>query len=119
MDNNSIARHAKAVQGLKIARHAIHNLHPQTDGLASLQKSTASLMASGNKKWGFSGSSLTVKRKKINNNIWKLTIENPKTHEKILEVEGSGDELFANENNFALMATALTQQSLKITTKFD
>ena len=119
MDNSSIARHAKAVKGLKIARYSVHNIYPQTDGLASLQKSTASLMNSGSRKWGFSDSSLTVKRQKINNDLWKLTVENPKTRKKILEVEGSGDELFANEDNFARMAEAITQQGLKITTNFD
>lgn len=119
MNSDSIARHAKAVKGLKIARYAVHNIHPQTDGLASLQKSTASLMNSGSRKWGFADSSLTVKRQKINNDLWKLTVENPKTHEKILEVEGSGDELFANEDNFARMAEAITHQGLKITTNFD
>ena len=119
MNSDPIAQHAKAVKDLKIARYAVHNLRPQADGLSSLQQSTASLMNSGSKKWGFSDSPLTVKRQKINNDLWKLTVENPKTREKILEVEGSGDELFANEDNFARMAEAITLQGLKITTNFD
>lgn len=119
MDHNSIAKHAKAVRGLKIARRAAHSIIPDTDGLASLHKTTVALMNNADKKWGFANSLLTVKRQKLTSDVWKLTVENPRTREKILEAEGSGDELFANEDNFARMAEAITRQGLKITTNFD
>ncbi|MDH5472203.1 MAG: hypothetical protein OEY61_05045 [Gammaproteobacteria bacterium] len=119
MDTNSITRHAEAIKVLQNARHAARNTRFPANGLSSLQKSTMSLMTYGNKTWGFSNSPFTVKRQKIHHDIWKLTVENPKTREKILEVEGTGDSLFANEDHFARMAEAITQQGLKITTNFD
>ena len=119
MDTKLIDQHTQAVQGLKIAHNTARAVYPASDGLASLQKSTLSLMNSSNKKWGFSSSSLRVERQKINHNTWKLTVQNPRTNEKILEVEGSGDTLFANEDHLARMAEAITQEKLKITTNFD
>jgi hypothetical protein len=88
---------------------------PNINGLADLQKSTVSLMSSETRKWGFSGSQFNVKRQKIADNLWKITVENPKTKEIILEAQGHGDKIFAFEDNLARMAEALTEKDLTIT----
>lgn len=121
MDQNSITQHTRATQGLKIAHTAARTLYPafNNSGLASLQQSTISLMKNKSPKWGFANSTLNVQRHKISGDLWKLTVINPRTHEKILEAEGSGDTLFANEDNIARMAEAISQQNLKIRTNFD
>ena len=87
-------------------------------GLSGLQKSTMSIMNKPARSCGVSGSDLTVNRQKINNDIWQLTVENPRTRKIILQVEGPSDKLFSQEDNLARMAEILLDQELKISTQF-
>ena len=66
--------------------------------------------------WGFDGLPYEVKRHKLDENLWKLTVENPKTRSLIMEVEGTGDKVFAYEDSLAKLAHALSEKDLKITT---
>ena len=87
------------------------------NGLAELQRDTVSLMNQRNRNWGFTNSQFEVRRQKLNDNLWKITVENPKTHQIILEAEGSSDKMFAYEDSLARMAEVLTAKGLKITTQ--
>jgi len=98
--------------------HSIYRQAETSAGLSELQQNTkAALLAQNN--WGFSSSKLSVKRYKIDNNIWQLTVTNPKTKKTILQAEGHGDTIFANEDNLARMAEVLAQQGLTIRTEFN
>ena len=92
---------------------------PPRSGLADLQKSTVSLMNSQSRTWGFANSPFNVKRQKTGDSTWKITVENPKTREIILEAEGHGDKVFAYEDNLARMAEALMDKEIKITTPYN
>jgi len=87
-------------------------------GLSGLQRKTKQAILSQN-RWGFGNSKLNVKRHKLDNNTWQLTVVNPKTQKTILQAEGHGDTVFANEDNLARMAEMLLQQDLTIRTEFD
>jgi len=102
--------HLSGVSVLNIRRN-----HEHSSGLATLQKNTLSLMNSQANRWGFEGLPFTVKRQKMTDNLWKLTVENPKTHEILLVAEGHGDKIFEYEDNLAKMALALAEKGLKIT----
>lgn len=119
---NALDRHIEAIEVIKNARPyaplIIHNDYSASDGLADLQRNTLSRMKNKH-AWGFNNKPFQVKRQKLDNDLWKLTVENPKTHEVILEAEGDGDKVFAYEDNLALMAEALSEKGLKITTKLD
>ena len=108
-----------AISGNKISPgHLLHDgFHtpPNINGLAELQKATVSLMNSEAKKWGFTGSQFKVKRQKMADDLWKITVENPKTKEIVLEAQGHGDKVFAFEDNLARMAEALIEKDLHIT----
>jgi len=88
----------------------------QTSGLADLQAATLNALK---KSWGFCNSKFKIKRYKVDQNTWQLTVVNPKTEKTILQVEGHGDTIFAHEDNLARMAEALLQQGLTIRTQFD
>jgi len=97
-----------------------HTAYIQSDiasGLSELQRKTRQAIHSQN-RWGFDGSKLNVKRYKLDNNTWQLTVVNPKTQKTILQAEGHGDTVFANEDNLARMAEMLLQQDLTIRTEF-
>jgi len=96
----------------------IYNPIANSSGLADLQKSTSDII-SHSSQWGFSNSSLNVKRYKLDGNNWLLTVVNPKTRKTILQVEGHGDTVFENEDNLARMAEILMHQGLTIRTEFD
>ena len=118
--DNMIARHMNAIKAMNNARQQLPQKPPQEcSGLSDLQKLTTSVMNNNTRPWGFAGTNLHVKRQRLNDNLWKLTVENPKTRKIILEAEGHGDKIFAHEDNLARMAEALIEQGLKITTKFD
>lgn len=85
------------------------------NGLAHLQQSTVTLMNQENHNWGFGNSRFAVRRQKLDNDIWKITIEDPKTREIILEAVGNGDKVFACEDSLARMAELLTEKGIKIT----
>jgi len=123
MQLNLRSRHVEAIKELRTAtlpiNQAPYSSTQSTHGLASLQKSTVSLMNSKSRNWGFANLPFNVQRQKLSDNLWKITVENPKTKEIILEAEGSGDKIFAYEDNLARMATALTDKELKITTQVD
>ena len=85
-------------------------------GLASLSDKTISLIKNSARSWGFDGLPLAVRRHKLDDNLWKLTVENPKTRTLIMEVEGNGDKVFAYEDSLAKLAHALITKDLKITT---
>jgi len=100
---------------------SFHPIYRQTEtnsGLSDLQQNTKETLLSQN-NWGFGNSNLSVKRYKIDNNIWQLTVTNPKTRKTILQAEGHGDTIFANEDNLARMAKILAQQDLIIRTEFN
>lgn len=122
-DLNDLNRHIEAIEGIKNARPyatlSIRNDYYASDGLAELQRITLSRMQNKQTTWGFKNLPFQVKRQKLGNDVWKLTVENPKTREVILEAEGHGDKVFANEDNLARMAEALSEKGLKITTKLD
>jgi len=117
--DNALARHIEIIQGMKSAMQTApaNGFHAVADGgLAELQKTTVSLMNRQTRGWGFANSSLRVKRRKIGNDLWRITVENPKTREVILEAQGHGDKVFAYEDNLARMAEALIDKDLVITT---
>jgi len=87
-------------------------------GLSSLQKATSYVLSHA-PQWGFSKSKLNIKRYKLNNNTWRLTVVNPRTRKTILQADGHGDTVFANEDNLARMAETLMAQGLTIRTQFD
>lgn len=120
---NALDRHIEAIEGIKNARPyatlSMHKDYPASDGLADLQRTTLSRMQNTQATWGFSNLPFQVKRQKLDDDLWKLTVENPKTHEVILEAEGHGDKVFAYEDNLARMAEALSEKGLKITSKLD
>ena len=119
---NALDRHIEAIESIKNARPyatlSLYEDYPATDGLAQLQRTTVSRMRNKD-AWGFNNMPFLVKRQKLDNNVWKLTVENPRTREVILEAEGHGDKVFAFEDNLARMAEALSEKDLKITTKLD
>lgn len=86
-------------------------------GLSELQKSTSNVLSSA--PWGFSNSKLKIRRHKLDNHTWQLTVVNPKTSKTILQAEGHGDMVFAHEDNLARMAEILMEQGLTIRTQFD
>ena len=91
---------------------------PKSAGLADLQQATSDVLLHGS-RWGFGGSNLNVKRHKLDDNTWQLTVTNPRTKKTILQATGHGDTLFANEDNLARMAEVLLQQGLSVRTHFD
>lgn len=117
---NLRSRHVEAIKDLKTAGLSANKASDDSDqnsqGLANLQESTVSLMNSKSQNWGFANLPFNVQRQKLSDNLWKITVEHPKTKEIILEAEGSGDKIFAYEDNLARMATALADKELKITT---
>lgn len=88
----------------------------QTSGLADLQIATVNALK---KSWGFCNSKFKIKRYKVDQNTWQLTVVNPKTQKTILQAEGHGDTIFAHEDNLARLAEALLQNGLTIRTQFD
>ena len=106
----------------------IHNTHsnqtetyipvPNSAGLSDLQKYTAGILNNAS-QWGFGSSKLKVRRHKLDDDIWQLTVVNPKTLKTILQAEGHGDTVFANEDNLARMAETLMEQGLTIRTQFN
>lgn len=109
-------RHMRIISDMKTAARGPAIINHRSGGLAELQKSTALLMDSVSRNWGFAGSRFRVIRQKTGEDRWKITVENPKTREVILEAEGRGDKIFAYEDNLARMAEALTDRDLTITT---
>lgn len=99
-------------------RYTPYTLASKSSGLADLQKCTTDVLAQ-TPPWGFGNSSLNVKRHKLDNHTWQLTVVNPKTRKTILQAEGHGDTIFANEDNLARMAETLMAQGLTIRTHFD
>jgi len=91
---------------------------PATSGLADLQRSTSDALSQAT-PWVFSNVDLKVKRHKLDQNTWQLTVVNTKTSKTILQAEGHGDTVFAHEKNLACMAEMLIKQGLKIRTNFD
>jgi len=87
-------------------------------GLSDLQKYTTRIL-NNTTQWGFGSSKLKIKRHKLDNNTWQLTVVNPKTLKTILQAEGHGDAVFANEDNLARMAETLMAQGLTIRTHFN
>jgi hypothetical protein len=124
MKNNFISsqksRHVDAIKefqsGASVNPQDTFQSHTH-NGLADLQQSTVSLMEQKNRNWGFANTPFEVKRQKLDSDLWKITIENPKTHEIVLEAEGSSDKMFAYEDSLARMAEVLTEKGLKITTQ--
>jgi len=98
--------------------HPIYRQTGAASGLSDLQQNTKEALLSQN-NWGFGGSKLRVKRYKIDKSTWQLTVTNPKTQKIILQAEGHGDTLFANEDNLARMAEVLVQRGLSIRTDFN
>jgi hypothetical protein len=97
--------------------HPVYRQTKATSGLSDLQQNTKEALLSPN-NWGFGDSKLSVKRYKIDKSTWQLTVTNPKTQKIVLQAEGHGDTLFANEDNLARMAEILVQQGLSIRTDF-
>ncbi len=89
-----------------------------SSGLSDLQKYTTNVINEAS-QWGFASSNLKIKRHKLDNNTWQLTVVNPKTLKTILQAEGHGDTVFANEDNLARMAETLMAQGLTIRTQFN
>ena len=119
---DDIRRHFAAIDKLVRTEYLSAPHQPDTKdatGLSGLQKATALAMNHTRKGWGFSGSAFEVKRQRLDNNIWKITVQNPTTQEIILEAEGDGDKVFAYEDHLAKMAETLADQDLKITTRFN
>jgi len=123
MKNNFIdsqkSRHVDAIKTFQtdaqINKQGTYQSHTQ-NGLADLQQATVSLMNQKNRDWGFANSPFEVKRQKLTGDLWKITVENPKTHKIVLEAEGNSDKMFAYEDSLARMAEVLTEKDLKITT---
>ena len=97
--------------------HTIYSQNGGGPGLSDLQQNTKEALLTQN-NWGFGGSNLSVKRYKIDKSTWQLTVTNPKTQKIILQAEGHGDTIFANEDNLARMAETLVQKGLSIRTDF-
>ena len=97
--------------------HPIYRQSKASSGLSDLQQNTKEALLTHN-NWGFGGSHLSVKRYKIDKSTWQLTVTNPKTQKIILQAEGHGDTIFANEDNLARMAETLVQKGLSIRTDF-
>jgi len=118
--NNQKSRHVEAIKELQNSSQesdqSTFQSHSQ-NGLANLQQATASLMKQKNRNWGFANSPFEVKRQKLDGDLWKITVENPKTREIVLQAEGSSDKMFAYEDSLAHMAEVLTEKGLKITTQ--
>ena len=89
-----------------------------SQGLSDLQKYTTKILKSQS-QWGFNSNKLKIKRHKLENNNWRITVINPKTLKTILQAEGNGDTVFANEDNLARMAETLMAQGLTIKTHFN
>ncbi len=87
-------------------------------GLSDLQKYTTDIIKKA-AHWGFGDSKFKIKRHKLDSHTWQLTVVNPKTRKTILQAEGHGDAVFANEDNLARMAETLMAQGLTIRTQFD
>lgn len=90
----------------------------ESAGLSDLQKYTAGVLNNAS-QWGFGNSKLKINRHKLDNDTWQLTVVNPKTLKTILQAEGHGDTVFANEDNLARMAETLMAQGLTIRTQFN
>ncbi len=87
-------------------------------GLSELQRNTRKLLKdAGN--WTLADSEFTVRRHKLDDNTWQLTVINPKTRKVVLQAQGHGDTVLAHEENLARMAETLTAQGLTIRTSFD
>ena len=117
--DTAFARHLEVIRGMKSALQTAPALGLQSipgGGLAELQKATLSMMNGESRAWGFANSPLSVKRQKIGKDLWKITVENPRTREIILEAQGQGDKMFAHEDNLARMAEALMNKELVIRT---
>ena len=91
---------------------------PNCAGLSDLQKYTAGILKNA-PQWGFGNSKLKVNRHKLDDDIWQLTVVNPKTLKTILQAEGHGDAVFAHEDDLARMAETLMAQGLTIRTQFN
>lgn len=119
LNDDNFARHIKAIKGLKLAHKPVPSpdslIRQQSVGLADLQH-WASSTINRSRSWGFADTPFNVRREKQANGTWKLTVENPKTRQIILQAEGLGDKVFAHEDNLARMAEALIENDLKITT---
>jgi len=87
-------------------------------GLSDLQKYTSNII-NENTQWGFATSKLKIKRHKLDDNTWQITVINPKTLKTILQAEGHGDTVFAHEDNLARMAETLIARGLTIRTQFN
>jgi len=105
-------------QNTHLSRPETYTPRPDSSGLADLQKYTAGVINSSS-HWGFGKTRLKVNRHKLDNNNWQLTVVNPKTLKTILQAEGHGDTVFANEDNLARMAETLLAQGLTIRTQFN
>ena len=122
--NSQKSRHVDAIKAFQTDAHinkqGTSQSHTQ-NGLADLQQATVSLMNQKNRDWGFANSPFEVKRRQRQwssaPDLWKITVENPKTHKIVLEAEGSSDKMFAYEDSLARMAEVLTEKDLKITTQ--
>jgi len=112
MKNSDNSQHSPTVQP------EVYTPIVNTTGLSDLQKYTTNMLHDAS-PWGFSNSKLKVKRHKLDDNIWQLTVVNPKTLKTILQAEGQGDAVFANEDNLARMAETLIAQGLTIRTQFN
>lgn len=112
------SKHVDAIKELQseTGEHAHQSHAHDQNGLADLQQSTVSLMNQNN-NWGFTNSPFKVKRQKLTDDLWKITVENPKTREIILEAEGNGNKVFAYEDSLARMAELLSEKDIKITTR--
>lgn len=113
--NNSRGQVFNATRNRGVAPINLQTAPDQSNGLASLQKYTLNLMNSQASHWGFDGLPFKVTRRKMGDNLWKLTVENPKTRKILLEAEGHGDKIFEYEDSLAKMALALADRGLKIT----
>ena len=114
------ASHNKIIQGdskyISFETYTPHSA--RSSGLSNLQKNTVHTI-SNNQQWGFNNINLKIKRHKLDEHNWQLTVVNPKTHKTILQAEGHGDTLFENEDNLAKMAQILMKQGLTIKTQFN
>ena len=95
----------------------VYTQNIRSTGLSDLQRYTSDII-NDTSKWGFGSRKFKIKRHKLDNNTWQLTVVNPKTLKTILQAEGSGDTVFAQEDNLARMAETLMTQGLTIRTQF-
>ena len=124
MKNNFIqsqkSRHVDAIRASQTDSHidTMYSFQSQSPmGLADLQQATVSLMNQRNRNWGFTDSPFEVKRQKLDDDLWRITVENPITRELVLQAEGSSDKMFAYEDSLARMAELLTEKDLKLIAK--